>query len=430
MAIIGILAGVLKFVLVISFLVLIHEAGHFLTAKATGIKVDEFAIGFGPELWSKKGKETKYSIRWILLGGYVSMEGEVEKSSDPRAFNNKPMWAKLLVVVMGSFVNIAFAVLSIFIIIVSIGMYETTTIDTIGENSAGYRAGLRAGDKIVAINNSRIRVKDDVTEFLRVNKEKPITVTALKGGNEGMISDFLLVPDKQKIGYVGMEFELENDISTNVVKSTQVDSPALLAGIEKGDKIVGINNVNTTDPMQIDSIIKQNADIEIPITIERAGEVKTLNITPVCPEILARYIIGFTGTVSANKGGLINHAFWQSLTEVKKMINQVIELVTGKISPKYLSGPVGIATVIGKTDFGMDLLMLGIFISLNLGIVNLLPLPPLDGGKIVFLLIEGITRKPVSEKVEYYFQLTGFALLIGLMLFVTFNDITRRLSIF
>jgi regulator of sigma E protease len=365
-----------------------------------------------------------------LLGGYVSMEGETEKSTDPRAFNNKPMWAKLLVVLMGSLVNIGFAVISIFIIIISLGQYESTTIDYISENSAGYRAGLRVGDKITYVNNQKIRVKDDITEFLRINKEAPITVRALKGGRKENVSEFSLIPDKIKTGYVGMEFAIEGDKSINVVKSVQVDSPALLAGIKEGDKIIGINNVSTTDPVEIDYIIKQNADVEIPITIERGGEIKTLNMTPVCPEILAKYVIGFIGSVSNDKPGLVYHAFWQSCTEVKKMINQVAELVTGKISPKYLSGPIGVATVISKTDFGIDLLTLSIFISLNLGIVNLFPLPPLDGGKIVFLLIEGITKKPVSEKVEYYFQLTGFALLIGLMLFVTFNDITRRLSIF
>ena len=173
---IDILLAVLKTLILLGILVIVHEGGHFLTAKAVGMQVDEFAIGFGPKIWSKKGKETVYSIRCLPLGGFVSLAGETGESDNPRAFANKPVWAKLLVVVMGATVNIVFALVAIFFIVVSQGSYSTTTVDTIIEGSAGQRAGIVAGDKIVAIDGKTMHVKDDISEYLRTQKGDQVTV--------------------------------------------------------------------------------------------------------------------------------------------------------------------------------------------------------------------------------------------------------------
>jgi len=419
--------GIVKFLFVISFLVLIHEGGHFLTAKAVGMQVDEFAIGFGPKIWSKKGKETLYSIRCLPLGGFVSLEGESGKSDNPRAFANKPVWAKLLVVAMGAIVNIVFALVAIFFIVVSQGSFSTTTVDTIVEGSAGQKAGIIAGDKIYAIDGKRMHVKDDITEYLRTQKGDEVRITVLRNGEK---IDFNLVPDQEKYGYTGIEFVEDGESYTNEISYLSVDSPAVLAGLQEHDKIIGINNIDTTDPVEISMIAYENADVELPIKIDRNGEILELKITPVCPDILIRYVIGFISAETTNTSELVYCGFWQSLSQMRSMLNQIIELFTGQISAKYLSGPIGIAKVVTNTSGWYELLTLAVLISMNLGIVNLLPIPPLDGGKIVFLLIEAITRKPVSEKVEYSFQLAGFTLFMLLTLFVTFNDITRNLSIF
>ena len=177
-------------------------------------------------------------------------------------------------------------------------------------------------------------------------------------------------------------------------------------------------------------IAYENADVALPIKIDRNGEILDLTLTPVCPDLLVRYVIGFISAETTNTGELIYCGFWQSISQTRAMLNQIIELFTGQISMKYLSGPIGVAKVVTNTQGWYELLTLAVLISLNLGIVNLLPIPPLDGGKIVFLLIEGITKKPVNEKVEYAFQLAGFSLFMLLTVFVTFNDITRNLSIF
>ena len=419
--------GILKFLLVISFLVLIHEGGHFLTAKAVGMQVDEFAIGFGPKIWSKKGKETVYSIRCLPLGGFVSLAGETGESDNPRAFANKPVWAKLLVVVMGATVNIVFALVAIFFIVVSQGSYSTTTVDTIIEGSAGQRAGIVAGDKIVAIDGKTMHVKDDISEYLRTQKGDQVTVTVLRNGEK---LDFNVIPDQEKYGYTGIVFTEDGENYLNVISDVQVDSPAELAGLQNNDKIIGINNVDTTDPVEISMIAYENADVALPIKIDRNGEILDLTLTPVCPDLLVRYVIGFISAETTNTGELIYCGFWQSISQTRAMLNQIIELFTGQISMKYLSGPIGVAKVVTNTQGWYELLTLAVLISLNLGIVNLLPITPLDGGKIVFLLIEGVTKKPVNEKVEYAFQLAGFSLFMLLTVFVTFNDITRNLSIF
>lgn len=424
----GFLLAAVKFILVISFLVLIHEAGHFLTAKAVGIKVNEFAIGFGPKIFSKQKGETKYSLRCLPLGGYVAMEGEEEASDDPRAFNNKPVWARMLVVVMGGLVNIVFAIVVIFIMTMNNTTFESRIVERIGVNSAGANAGIQVGDEVVAINGKPMRVMDDITEYLRVNKQAPVTVKVKRNGE---FIEYNLVPDKQELGLIGIALTEDGSSYSNEIMDIENNSPALKVGMQKGDKIISVAGMGTTDPADIMTIIALNSNKEIPVKVLRGSEELEFLVTPITPEILARYVIGFNGkTVTGSLGERIYNAFWQSMAEVRAMYNQVIELLSGKIDTKYLSGPVGIAKVVGETNGFKDLLTLVVFISLNLGIVNLLPFPPLDGGKMVFLLIELLRKKPIKEEVEAYFQLAGFSLLILLMIFVTFNDVTGRASLF
>jgi regulator of sigma E protease len=251
----------------------------------------------------------------------------------------------------------------------------------------------------------------DYTNSLKVEKQK---------------IDYVLTPDVVETGLIGINFEKDS----TVINEVQIDSPAKLAGIEVGDKILEVNHVAMTDTDEIVKKISESANVPVTLTLQRGEDEIVLSVTPICPDILKSYVIGFVGAMSDDKVALVGHSVWQSLVEVEKMLNQVVELLTGKIDTKYLSGPVGIATVVGQTESGSEFLTLLIFISLNLGIVNLIPLPPLDGGKLVFLLIEGVTRKRVSAKVEMGFQMAGMALLLLLMVYVTFNDITRQMSIF
>lgn len=415
--------GIIKFIILISFLVIIHEGGHFLMAKAVGMKVNQFAVGFGPSIWEKQIGETLYAVRWIPLGGYVALEGEEGDSDDPRAFNNKPVWARFLVVVMGATVNIVFALTAFFIIYYSAGEYLTTIVDGFTEGSAASVSGMQVNDEVYAVNGKRMRTLSAITEYLRINKEKPVVVT-VKRGNEKI--NYTMAPDVVETGLIGLTF-VDN---TAVIDEVSVDSPAEGADFKSGDKIVAINGEAFTTVEDFTLFINGHANVPVNITLLREGEEITKEVTPICPDLLKKYVMGFYGKNSDDKIGLVGYSFWESITQMQMMLNQVGEIFTGKINVKYLSGPVGIAKVVGDTSTGSDFMTLLIFISLNLGIVNLLPIPPLDGGKLVFILIEGITRKRPNPKIELYLQMAGMAMLLLLMVFVTFNDITRNMSIF
>ena len=415
--------GIVKFIILISFLVIIHEGGHFLMAKAVGMKVNQFAVGFGPSIWEKQFGETLYAVRWIPLGGYVALEGEEGDSEDPRAFNNKPVWARFLVVVMGATVNIVFALAAFFIIYYSAGQFPTTIVEGFTEGSAGASAGIQVNDEIYKIDGKRMRTLSAVTEYLRVNKGKPINVTVKR---DNQMVDFVVTPNVEEMGLIGLTF-VDN---TAVIDEVSVDSPAKSADFRSGDKILAVNGTAFSSVEEFTAFINGSANVPVNITLLREEEEISKEVTPICPELLKKYVIGFYGKTSDDKVGLIGYSFWESITQMQMMLNQVYEIFTGQINVKYLSGPVGIAKVVGATDTGSAFMTLLIFISLNLGIVNLLPIPPLDGGKLVFILIEGITRKRPNPKIEMYLQMAGMALLLLLMVFVTFNDITRNMSIF
>jgi len=423
MEILSIAWTLIKFIVLISFLVVIHEGGHFLTAKAFGMKVNEFAVGFGPKIWGKQKGETLYSIRWIPLGGYCALEGEDDESEDPRAFGNKSVWARFWVVIMGATVNIVFALVVFFFMFLSVGQYQSTIVERFADNSVGEAAGIQIGDEIYKINGKRMRTISAIQEYLRVNKDEEITVT-VKRNNEKI--DYEFKPNTVETGYVGLEF---SDNGT-LVSDVSVDGPAELAGLKKNDKILKINDTVIENATMFSVIVSENANIPLNITYLRDDAENTVSITPICPDLLKGYEIGFYGKIASDIPGLIVASFWQTGDQVVSMLNQVAEIFTGKINLKYLSGPVGIAKVVGQANTGSGFLYLLVFISLNLGIVNLLPIPPLDGGKLVFILIEGISRRKPNPKIEMYLQLVGMGLLVALMVFVTFNDITRRMSIF
>ncbi len=423
MDVLSVVWTIIKFIILISFLVVIHEGGHFLTAKAFGMKVNEFAVGFGPKIFGKQKGETLYSLRCIPLGGYCALEGEDDESDDPRAFGNKSVWARFWVVIMGATVNIVFALVVFFIMFMSLGKYQSTVVESFTPGSAGEMAGIQIGDEIYKINGKRMRTISAITEFLRTNKENEIDVT-VKRDNAKL--DFVFTPNVVETGYVGVEFKDD----TTEIAAVSVDSPAESAEIKEKDRITKLNGKDIETATEFSSIVSKSANVPVTIEFLRNGVENTVTITPICPDILKTYEIGFYGSVSSDIPGLISKSFWQSLDQMTSMLHQVAEIFTGKVNLKYLSGPVGIAKVVGQADTGYSFLYLLVFISLNLGIVNLLPIPPLDGGKLVFILIEGIIRKKPNPKIEMYLQLIGMGLLVALMVFVTFNDITRRMSIF
>ena len=323
---------------IILFCVMIfpHELGHYIAAKRLGVKVNEFAFGMGPVIWKKQKGETLHSIRLFPIGGFCSMEGEDEDSDEPRAFNNKKPWQKIIILAAGSFMNVLCAILIMSIVVGVLG-FTTTTIDTVSEGSPAETEGIMAGDEITAIDGQPIEAWTDVS--------------------------------------------------------------AAIASAEGG---------------------------QIIMTVQRDGRTLEAAVTPEQTQDGA-YLIGITSRVSHNPFRAVAEGAKSTWNITVSMFQTLSQLFTGQLGADSLSGPVGMVQMVSQTtQYGWWYYgFLTALICINLAIINMLPLPALDGGRIIFVIISMITGRPVSQKVEGTVHFVGIMLLFGLMAYVTFNDITR-----
>lgn len=332
------MATLIGSVIVFLLVILIHEFGHFIVAKISGIKVLEFSIGMGPKIYQWGKYETRYSLRVLPVGGYVALEGEDSSSDDIRSFSNASLLKRIAVVVAGAIMNFLLAIIAFFIIF-SITGYASNEIDSVVENSPAYYSGIRKDDKIIELNGTKIEYFTDIISQIEKSKDK-----------------------------------------------------------------------------------------EIDLKVDRNGSINDFKIKPKYSEKENRYIIGFKSKVKKSIAIAFKNAIIYTFNIVVAILNSLKLLITGQFGLDALSGPVGVITEIGRqTSLGvLNLIQILAIISVNLGVMNLLPIPALDGGKLLFLIIEGIRGKKVSIEFEQKMTMIGFSLLIGLMLYVTvFNDISR-----
>jgi regulator of sigma E protease len=325
-------------IIVFLLLILVHEFGHFLSAKAADIKVLEFAIGMGPTIFKKQRGETVYSIRALPIGGFCKMEGEDEDSQDERAFGNKGIWQRFFVLVAGAFMNILTGFIIFVVLMNTQQQVYVPIVNTVIEGSPAEQAGLMPGDKITSINGTIIHIQNDFAFEMSRYTGGEIAVGYIRGGTKGIAS---LTPMKD----------------------------------EDGRFLIGITN-----------------------------SVKDLFFT-----------------------SRITNSYYMTLFTSKVVIISLGDLITGRYSFKEMSGPVGIVQHIGeaaKTGI-LDLLSLTALITINLGVFNLLPVPALDGGRLLFLLVEAVRRKKLPPEKEGLVHFVGFALLILLMILATTNDIGK-----
>jgi len=415
------LINAIKIIFLLGFLIFIHESGHFLVAKACKIKVKEFAIGFGPTIWKKQGKETKYALRLIPLGGFVNMLGEEERSEEEGSFSKASIPKRIAVVIAGGAVNIVFGLLVYFILMSSSGNYISTTIDSVVPNYVAEEVGLKANDEILEIDDKKVRLNSDIDEKLQNSKGETITLT-IKRENE--IKDIELLPTIQETKAIGIYLGAEENDLSGEIKSIYQNSPAEKAGIMAGDKILSINGENPkADPYKIVELISNSETNEIVLEIERNNEIIQFNVIP---ETQKSYKLGVTFKIAENTfANNIYYGFWDTIDFSVSLLDNLKMILTGNVSADQLMGPVGISEVVSKTQGIVEFIYMLALISLSLGVTNLLPFPPLDGGKVVILLIEAIRRKPLKENVEIAIQMAGFLLLIGLSIYVTYNDVLR-----
>lgn len=419
---INLLITIIKVVFLLGFLVLIHEGGHFIVAKLCKIKVNEFAIGFGPTILKKQKGETKYALRLIPLGGFVSMEGEEERSENEGSFSKASIPKRIAIVAAGGLINIIFGLLVYFCLTSMMGNFVSQKIEALEQNYGAYEAGINIGDEIYKVNGKRIRNKQSLEKELEKSNGNEIIVQ-VKRNNE--IKEFKVkptaVPSKDTGIYLGTSSQ--GDITTSIV-ALEPQSIAEEKGIQVNDVILKIDGKDVeNNPYKVVEYIQKSENEGIVFTLQRKDEIIDIELKP---NIVYTYLLGVQFEKSQNNFiNNIYYGFWDTADFTVSIIDNIKMLFTGKVSTNQLMGPVGISGVVAKTKGIEDFIYILALISLSLGVTNLLPFPPLDGGKIVFLIIEGIRRKPLKENTEIAIQMAGFALLIGLSLFVTYNDVLR-----
>lgn len=342
-------------ILVFGVIIIIHEAGHFAAAKACGVKVNEFAIGMGPKLLSWGKGETKYALRLLPIGGFVSMEGEDSDSGDPRAFGKKPVWKRLIIVCAGAVMNLVLGFV-ILLIVTSCGDAVTSTrvAGFYADDSPSHLSGLEEGDRIVRVNGLRVFCDTDISYQFQLDADRTFEMEVIRGG--------------QRVTLPAVHFD-------------------------------GTDTDDGTSGLVIDFYV--------------VGE----KVTPLS-------VISYSGRKFVSVARMI----WLTL----------FDLLRGRYTINDLSGPVGIVgaigDVVGSTSQGvavgemiMNLMSLVVFITINVGIFNLLPIPALDGARAFFLIIELIRRKPMRAEVEGTIHFVGLMLLFGLMIVVTVLDIMKLL---
>lgn len=406
----------IKIIFLLGFLIFIHEFGHFSIAKFCNVKVNEFAIGFGPTIYKKQGKETKYAIRLFPLGGFVSMEGEDEKSEDDRSFSKASVTKRLSIVFAGPIVNILFATLVYFILATNSGPYISNEINNVLDGYAAEKVGIEKGDKVVKINEKRIRNKNDLDKAMKNNNGEEVFVSIER--NE-QILEFSIIPTELKTKSTGIYLD-----DRCKILAVQKGSNSEKQGIKTNDKLVKINNQEINgDRNNAIELINQKGVNTMLFTVERGKEIINIEVTP---DYISNYYIGINLKAAENNfvnriinGGIETKLFLLSVVDNLK------QLFTGNVGVEQMMGPVGISETIVKTNGINEFISLMALISLSLGITNLLPIPALDGGKIFILLIEIIRKKPIKQEIENSIQLIGFSLLIALSIYITYNDILR-----
>jgi len=449
------LYSVIGFLIAIAILVTIHEFGHYWVAKKLGVKILRFSVGFGKPLWKKVAgvDQTEYTLGAIPLGGYVKMLGEEDDEYSPeeadRAFNNQALWKRSAIVFAGPAINFLFA------IIVYAGLMWTgaeglrPVVGDIPETSIMAKAGLKSGDEIVTIDGKQSHYFGEhrLHVFNKVLKGDSLEVTVLRDGNSvdlnadlSDVSVRTLSPTfmSHKIGLHGVRPKPLTEMA-RIVEG----SPAEKAGLLVGDRIVKINDQDTPTWDAIVEIIQASEGRELTLSLSGEGGDRQLSLTPELVSVgntqVPRVGIGPKAEPIPEEFFVKHHygavdGIVKAVTETWNMsvvtLRMFGKMLTMQASHKNISGPITIAQVAGdaiQVSLPYFLNILAV-ISISLGVINLLPIPMLDGGHLLYYAIEAITRKPVSERIQIAGQKIGLFLLACLMSLAFYNDIFRLLS--
>jgi len=412
---------IISSILVFSAIVLVHEYGHYKAAKSVGIRVYEFAIGMGPTLLKREKNGTIYSIRAVPIGGFVQMEGEEEDVRTSTSFSTKTVWQRFLVIFSGPLMNFVLALALFVIIAFSFGVYGNR-IDSIAEDSNEYKEGLRPGDKIISVNGEKAYIWEDIFYEIIGNENPYYTV---KYERDNQIREARINNNYRKL--VGISTQMSDGKATTTVSTTDVTSPAYGAGIKDGDVVIKINDVSVNSWDELTNQVElTESGKPVKVTVDRDGKILDFNIVP-----QTQITVKFNTQLEKSFMTAISSSAYKTVYYIELMFKTISQLVTGKLGSDALGGPVMVISMVGEAaESGiLSLLNLAAFISINLGFMNLLPIPALDGSKIVFLMVEAVRGKAIPVEKEGYIHFIGFVVLIGFMIFITYKDILRLFRI-
>ncbi len=421
-------------ILILSAVIFFHELGHFLLAKANHVTVTEFAFGLGPRLLSFKKGETVYAWRLLPFGGFCSMLGEDEDEDAEGSFTKASVWRQIAIVAAGPVFNFILAFL-VSIIVISVVGSDPARVTEVPEDSPAAAAGLQAGDIIVKYQGNGIANGRELSTDIDMDGV-PADSVELTYRREGKNYKISYVPETAVRYLAGYYYSPESSGPAEIT-SVMEGYPAEAAGLQAGDVITEIDGTAIGSSLEL-AAYWENHDMNgspVSITYTRDGTVGTAEITPVEETSV---LLGFDFNLAREKMSPVNILKY-SAGEMKFWIHLTVKslgaLLQGDFSVDDLSGPIGVVDAVdqvvdetrdqGTVIMGMSLLNMLILLSANLGVMNLLPLPALDGGRLIFLLIEAVRRKPIKRSVEGMIHFAGMMVLMMLMIYVAFNDVRR-----
>jgi regulator of sigma E protease len=426
--------SILAFAFVIGILVFVHELGHFLAARRIGVRVLTFSLGFGPKLLSVRRGDTEYCLSAIPLGGYVKMAGENAEDARTGAddeFLSKSKWQRFQVLIMGPVMNLVLALVVMAIVLYQGAQVpafdrEPVIIGSVFPSSVEAAAGIQRGDRIVSVNGSPVSNWEEFSWMIAPKANRQVTLGIIRNGEEKFIQFTPKGVGKYEAAEVGILPIMHPEIT-----AVNKGEPAAQAGLQPGDVIMAAGNDHDVSRDRVIELIKSHESQPLPLDILRGGTIRQIVVTPQRTNNVVRIGATISATqVRTVKPGILE-AFQLSAERnwewTKMIVNTLVGLFTRETSIRQLMGPVGIADVSGTAaeQGWISLFGLMAMLSLNLGLINLMPVPVLDGGHITILALEGLSRRDFSIKVKEKMLLAGFVLLVTLMATVIYNDLTR-----
>jgi regulator of sigma E protease len=437
-----IVISIVSVAVVLGFMILIHEFGHYAVAKLLGVRVEQFAIGFGKRLFGIRRGETDYRINAIPLGGYVKMSGENpmdERTGDPGEFMSHPRWHRFLIAIAGPAMNILLAIFLLTVVYMvhyeyPVFLDKPAVIEGIKHDSPAAKAGLLPGDRIVKVDGIENPTWEQLQPRVWLSPNQPLNIT-IERGNE--LLQKTVVPQSVTTSEVGSAGWYPQE--PVIVGHVEADTPAAEIGLKEDDRIVAMNGQPLVSIESMIERLQQTKDEPVSLTVLRGGQTLSLQVKPVLSKTEdpkeQRYRLGFLNKSETKVTTLpFAQALSLSLDQNKKYSVLILELakkiVQRKVSLRAVSGPIGIAQDAGyaaQQKGWTPLMELTAGISLNLGIFNLLPIPILDGGVILFLLIEGLMRRDVSLRIKERVYQAAFVFLVLFAVMVIYNDLMKTL---